>query len=111
MNELIHKDLAAGRWAKLTLAEQMGNIGSEIGRAIAAKERGDKAREERALERAFELMDLTIGNHRRDPGLKELTRVREVVADYFFGDDIYGSTTNNLNKYFTEFAMSARLDK
>ena len=31
--ELQHKDLAAGRWAQMSLAEQMLNIGSEVLRA------------------------------------------------------------------------------
>lgn len=29
-----HKDLAGGRWFTMTLAEQMGNIGSEIHRLV-----------------------------------------------------------------------------
>ncbi len=37
-----HKDLAAGGWAKLSLVEQLANIGSEISRAIKA--RGDQQR-------------------------------------------------------------------
>ena len=33
MSALQHRDLAAGRWWELSLAEQLGNIGSEISRA------------------------------------------------------------------------------
>ena len=29
-----HKDLAAGRWADMTLVERMANIGSEVERAL-----------------------------------------------------------------------------
>ena len=29
-----HRDLAAGRWWELSLAAQLGNVGSEIGRAL-----------------------------------------------------------------------------
>ncbi len=28
-----HRDLAAGRWWELSLAEQLGNVGSEVSRA------------------------------------------------------------------------------
>ncbi len=27
-----HQELAAGRWSRLSLAEQLGNVGSEVGR-------------------------------------------------------------------------------
>ena len=34
----IHKDLAEGRWAKMSFREQMGNIESEVSRSLRAKE-------------------------------------------------------------------------
>jgi len=33
MKKILHKELAAGKWFKLSLAEQMANIGSEVSRA------------------------------------------------------------------------------
>lgn len=104
----IHQNLSAGKWNELSLAEQMGNVGSEVSRAIAAQEYGNEARQEHALDRMFELMDLTIADHCRDPGLKELTRAREVVADYFYGDNVYQSTAKNIDRYFFQFALMAR---
>lgn len=34
MSEFMHHELASGRWENMSLAEQMGNIGSEISRVI-----------------------------------------------------------------------------
>lgn len=34
-----HQNLAAGSWQKLSLAEQLGNVGSEVGRAIARQKK------------------------------------------------------------------------
>jgi len=31
------------KWQSLTIFEQMGNVGSEVGRAFAARRRGDTA--------------------------------------------------------------------
>jgi hypothetical protein len=45
-----HRELAAGRWATLSLAEQLGNIGSEISQAIAWKPKNAGV-SERALHR------------------------------------------------------------
>ena len=61
----IHTTLAAGRWQELTLAEQLGNIGSEISRARSADERGNVERRNLSLERVLELVQLTITNESR----------------------------------------------
>jgi hypothetical protein len=41
MVEALHTDLAAGRWSQLALAEQLANIGSEVGCAVRAKSTGN----------------------------------------------------------------------
>ena len=35
-----HKELAEGRWNNFTLAQQMANIGAEVGRAINWRKKG-----------------------------------------------------------------------
>jgi len=108
----IHADLAAGRWQTLTLAEQLGNVGSEVGRAIRAKERRDESRFEPALERALELLDLTLADPRwRANRLKEIARAREVTCDFLVGDNEYHSTGESLDRYFLQFAMAARIGR
>jgi len=42
MVQPLHAGLAAGRWFELTLMEQLGNIGSEVGRATRAKAQGNE---------------------------------------------------------------------
>jgi len=37
MKQFMHKELAEGRWFQLSLMEQLGNIGSEVGRALHAQ--------------------------------------------------------------------------
>jgi hypothetical protein len=34
MTDVQHRELAAGRWWELSIAEQLGNIGSEVSRAV-----------------------------------------------------------------------------
>lgn len=103
-----HAGLANGRWHALTLAEQLGNIGSEVGRAIRAKQQGNDARRQRALDRALELFDLTATDPKLLHRLKEIRRAREVVVDFVAGDNSYGSTGQSLEAYFTSFAYAAR---
>lgn len=107
-SRVVHKTLAEGRWQSFNLMEQLGNIGSEVGRAISARRRGDDARMWSALERALELIDLTIADPRWSGRLKEPLRARELICDFFVGDNEYGSTGEALNAYFLPFAIAAR---
>ena len=102
-----HSSLAAGRWTTLSLAEQMGNVGSEVARAVRWKGT-DAARGEQAFVRALELLDLTIQDGRWRTRLKELTRVREFLCDAMSGGHEYGSTLEDLDRYFLAFAAAAR---
>jgi hypothetical protein len=103
-----HKNLAAGRWAQLSFMEQMANIGSEVERALnwKAKNNADYAR--RAFERALELIDLSLETKVSFPRLKELSRLREALVDYFSGNNQFKSTDMLWRKYFLSFTFAAR---
>jgi hypothetical protein len=107
---LQHQELAAGRWHQMSLAEQLGNVGSEVSRAVKwASRNPDLARG--ALERALELIDLMLDDprHRQAPArLREIARVREVVVDFFDGPNQYHSTAAGLQRYFDAYALAAR---
>ena len=100
--------LAGGRWHELTLAEQLGNIGSEISRAGSARARGNNDRMFKAVDRALELFDLTLADPKLAGRRKEICRAREVVCDFFYGDNEYGSNAASLDKYFRPYALAAR---
>lgn len=104
-----HKKLAGGRWQKLTLVEQLANVGSEVGRANSWKEKGNSEYGNRAFERALELLDLTITSPSNRFRLKELIRLRELLADYYVGDNNYSSTSKSWEKYFHAFNFAARI--
>ena len=103
-----HKDLAAGRWGEFSLDEQLGNVGSEIHRALRWKS-DDAKHFENAVWRALELLDLTLADPRWKKRLKEIARAREVVVDAYLGGNEYGSTFEDLDKYFFQFALAARV--
>ena len=111
MTGLQHRDIARGQWWSLSVAEQFGNIGSEISRAVRWSAK-NPATAEAALYRALELIDLTLDDprHRQSaPRLREIARAREVVIDFLAGPNEYGSTGASLQKYFDQFACAARL--
>ena len=106
MSEFQHASLANGRWGTFTLAEQLGNIGSEVSRALKAK--GDKERFDGAVQRALELFDLTLSDPRWRKRLKEICRARELFCDAVYGGVAYGTKLEDLNRYFYYFAYAAR---
>jgi hypothetical protein len=103
-----HKELAAGRWQKLSFIEQMANIGSEVERALNWKSKNNADYSRLAVERALELLGLTIDCSKNLSRTKELTRARESILDYFWGSNQYMSTESSWKKYFAHFTYAAR---
>jgi len=106
-----HKQLASGRWKKLSFAEQMANVGSEVERAINWKKKNNAGYSQRAFERALELLDLTMGDKKNRNRLREIARVREALADYFSFENIYRSTDKKWKNYFIAFNFAARASR
>jgi hypothetical protein len=105
-----HQTLADGRWYQLTLVEQLANIGSEIFRTISWKNKNNPDYSTHAFHRALELCDLTLQDpkHSDFHRLRELTRVREALVDYFAGQNLYHSSDQLWQKYFHPFTYAAR---
>ncbi len=103
-----HKSLAEGRWEKMSFSEQMANIGSEISRAINWRKKNKEIYCEKSLIRANELLTLTIDTVSVKTHLKELTRLREALNDYFFGSNQFCSSDALWQKYFDHFNYAAR---
>ena len=107
--QTLHPELAGGRWHTMTIAEQLGNVGSEYERALRWKEKGNAKYFERALARLLELLDLTIADPRwRNHRLKELCRVREFICDELCNTEREFPDSRDLRKYFFTFALAAR---
>jgi hypothetical protein len=110
-SEARHPGLAAGRWQTLPLVEQLANVGSEVERALNWAEKGRPEYSHNALERGLELLDLTIADPRHRRRLKELTRLREVLLDYFLGENWFGSSEGAWRSYFHPYGVAVALRK
>jgi hypothetical protein len=106
-----HRELAAGRWQSLSLVEQLANVGSEVERALNWHQKNNADYSQLALDRALELLDLTITDPRQSRRLRELTRLREALLDYFLGDNQYASTDKSWRNYFYAFGYAASLKR
>jgi len=106
MSSAQHQDLANGRWHTMSLAEQLGNVGSEYSRASQWKAKGQAALFQKAFDRLLELIDLTLADNRwRGPKRKEISRVRQQVCTDLLQT---ANSSSSLMKYFDAMAVAAR---
>ena len=90
---------SSDHWQTLTIAEQLGNVGSEYSRAVNNRNTNE-VRFNAARNRFLELLDLTIIDPRWNVFRKrELLRLREISCENFPAD---------LQAYFDRFALLAR---
>jgi hypothetical protein len=96
-------------WAKLTFYEQMGNIGSEVGRAINARKTGKEQRVQSAIERALDLFSATAEVNLTDAPnrVREVLRARDEFLRLFY-DNTFESDADKIEAYFMNFACLAR---
>ena len=97
------------QWAQMTMFEQMGNIGSEVGRALSAKRRGKEKWMQSAFYRGLDLFDETarLWSKSQPARLRELLYAREQFTRSIITDD----EDSTLEQYFLQFAIAARRDK
>jgi hypothetical protein len=96
------------KWASMDIFNQMGNIGSEVGRAIMAKRQGDEQRTNSAIKRALDLFDATTEDlvQKKSPRVKEVLRAKDQFLSLFFDDNF--SDADDIERYFMQYAIAAR---
>jgi len=99
---MLHKNLEDKNWFKLDIYQQMANIGAEVGRALKWQ-RKNKEYSQMAFYRALELLFLTIDDKKNKKHLKELTRIYEILVDYFYGENLLKTDREFLERYFNCF--------
>lgn len=105
MNKHIFDEKA---WSEQSIFWQMGNIGSEVGRALAAKRNGNDDRMNSAFYRGIDLLNATIkSNIAQNKSPREVLIAREQFAKSILTDEI----DETLEKYFMDFAIAERLQK
>ncbi|MGB7295675.1 MAG: hypothetical protein WBC70_08810 [Candidatus Aminicenantales bacterium] len=111
MTDIQHPSLAAGRWHGFSLMFQLANVGSEVERALNWRNKGNPQYSQQAFLRGLELLDLTIADPKHGHRLKEMTRVREALLDFFLGDNEYRTTEKSQRSYFFAFAYASALER
>lgn len=92
------------RWEALSLYEQMGNIGSEVGRTMTAMQRGDEDSMRGAYYRGLDLIDATVASWSSSARRRELLRAREQFAAAVESRTV----DKKLDSYFMQYAIVVR---
>jgi hypothetical protein len=77
-------------WAEMDIFNQMGNIGSEVGRALTAKRQGKQDRCQAAFYRGLDLIDETaqLWATQKRAGLRELLYAREQFVESIITENV-----------------------
>lgn len=105
MNQIPHTSYSVDRerWNRLTILEQLGNIGSEVGRTLKLRQQGENF--EPALIRALDLFDATVELliSKKSHRVKEVLRAKEqFLKAVFIAED------PSIETYFMQCAIAAR---
>jgi hypothetical protein len=96
-------------WSQFNFEQQMGNVASEVGRAINYKRSKKDNRLTGAIRRATELIDLTIEDmlaKKSADNLREVLSARNNFLGLFFDNNF--ADADKVEDYFMQFAIAAR---
>lgn len=94
---------------KMSLAEQMGNVGSDFDRAVRWRQKKQPRLVMSAAERTLEQLDRTLSDNRHaGQRRKEIARLRAEVCRELFSDEFDNKSAYQLQRYFLAFATAAR---
>lgn len=99
------------KWQKMDVFNQMGNIGSEVGRTVKALA-GDRSHDaQAAFYRGLDLIDASLDSpeFKNVSRKQELARAREQFAQVYIDED--EKLGRLLEDYFMQFAIAARMRK
>jgi len=98
---------------EMSLFDQMGNISSEVGRAINAKKQNNIENMNSAIIRALDLFDATTDElvRLRSIRFKEVLRSKDQFLTIINENKPSIKDLNSIDRYFTQYAIAARLNK
>lgn len=103
MKNKFHRNLSAEKWQSFSKEEQILNIAAEFSRSKNWLAKNDEPEILNCLNRAFELIDLTADDPRWRKGLKELLRLRGVLAEFYLKKDKNAHKFTKIHKTLLKF--------
>ncbi|KQC12454.1 MAG: hypothetical protein APR63_02680 [Desulfuromonas sp. SDB] len=95
-------------WCKLEKYQQLGNIGSEISRASHWQLLDHKENFQKSLQRALNLLFLSLGDKQWGNGLKEIARFYEVLASIYADQNNLNIPLSDLENFCVKFVINSK---
>lgn len=96
-----------GEWYGLPLGRQLARVGRLVDRALKWQEKGRPELCLKSANWALELLRLIIEHPDNADRARELSQARDVLADYFLGDNLCRTTPALLRGWFRAIARRA----
>lgn len=90
-------------WYAMPIALQISNVGSEVLRADRWKKRGNIKNMRSFYDAAITFLRIMLLDPKNVRRKDELNLCIDELADYFIGDNKWGTTTETLEKYYNAF--------
>ncbi|SFP37792.1 hypothetical protein SAMN04487928_101154 [Butyrivibrio proteoclasticus] len=94
--------MESARWNKMSISEQILNIGGEIQRAVDRKAQNEPKLANDYLEKALEWIRLTKDDPKNRNRIEEITIVEDELKDYFSSNK-YKNDKNSIMSYWNSF--------
>lgn len=100
---LLDDEKLRDKWFRMSVEDQISNIGSEVNRAINWENKGNIERSRNFCNKAKELLQLSIEDPKNRHRVSEFFNCICELDDRFFGDNKYNTTDEMLRKYYDAF--------
>ena len=91
------------KWFDMSVGEQISNIGSEVSRAIAWKNKGNDKRKIGFCNKSIAFLKLSMEDPKNKHRVGEFSFCIEELKDFFIGNNEYNTTDEMLHKYYDAF--------
>jgi len=103
MGAVLKDENTRKEWFAMPVEQQISNIGSEVLRADKWKQRGNEKRMRSFYDAAIDFLLLSIRDPKNQGRKGELNLMIDELADYFVGENIWGTTSQTLQKCYNQF--------
>lgn len=103
MGKLMNDREVMKEWFAMPVELQISNIGSEVLRADKWKRRGNEKNMRSFYNAAIDFLKLSIRDPKNAARKGELNLCIDELADYFIGDNRWGTTSAVLESYYNQF--------
>lgn len=103
MGKILKDEKTRQEWFAMPIELQISNIGSEVLRADRQKKRHNDKLMRSFYNAAIDFLVLSMHDPKNINRRSELGLCIDELADYFMGDNRWGTTSQTLERYYNQF--------